>query len=73
MAPASTSARRILDVAVDFPGVGYQGRDPNVVQAAGRRSVFDEDVELEVGRERLVEVPSDQSSLADRDAPHESL
>ena len=59
-----------LDVGVDALRVADTDAEAGLVEAAGERGTFDQDVELGVGREHGIEQPHDQLRVTDREAPH---
>ena len=59
-----------FEVGVGAAEVGGGDVHARVVQAAGERLAFDEELDFEAGQQDLVEHPDDQLGLADGEAPH---
>ena len=60
-----------LEETGDPPRVGHADVDAGVVQAAGRRPVVEQELQIEAGRQRPVQDLDDEDVLTDGDAPHE--
>ena len=62
-----------LEIGVGAPEVAAGDVEPAVVQAAGERLAFDEELDFEAGQQDLVEHPDGQLGLADGETPHSVL